>query len=301
MCLLTYVRCTLGINKSTDQLDDKVVIVTGGNAGIGFEAAMDLAERGARVILACRNEGRGTTARDRIIEATGNQDVHYRNLDLASFDSIRAFAEIIIQNESRLDILINNAGIYNKEFQKTEDGLLLMMKSNHFGPFLLTNLLLPLLKSSAPSRIINVSSVAHKSGKIDFDNLNAEKETEKSYKPYDFYANSKLCNILMTIELDRRLEGTRVTANSLHPGVVQTELISEISVLKVMKPVSKFYFKTPKEGAQTTIHLAVAPEVAGVSGRYFADCHETSTSKLAQDKEVARKLWEESEKIVKLK
>ncbi|XP_063533394.1 retinol dehydrogenase 11-like, partial [Cydia strobilella] len=296
-----YVKFTTGICKSSRHLVGKVVIVTGANAGIGFETAKNLAERGARVIMACRNEGRATVARDQIVAATGNPDVHYRHLDLASLKSVREFADNINKTEERLDILINNAAIYGSKLEKTEDGLLLGMQSNHFGPFLLTNLLLPKLKSSAPSRIVNVSSIAYERGIIDFNNLNGEKETDETIHVSKVYSASKLCNILMTVELDRQLHGTGVTVNCLHPGVVDTEILTFIPVFNQLLPLLRLFFKNSWEGAQTTVHLAVAPEVASISGRYFKDCHEAIPSKSAQDLKVARELWEVSEKFVKLK
>lgn len=300
--LWVYTKLTCGICKSSKHLVGKTVIVTGGNIGIGFETAKNLADRGARVLLACRNEGRGTAARDKIIETTGNQNVHYRHLDLTSLQSVRNFADDIIKNEERLDVLINNAGIYGSELnEKTEDGLLLGMQSNHFGPFLLTNLLLPKLKSSAPSRVVNVSSMAHKRGTVDLNNLNAENDTEETFKRTNVYSASKLCNVLMTIELAHRLKGTGVTANSLHPGVVDTDILTSIPVLKHAVPLAKAFLKNPWEGAQTTIYLAVAPEVASVTGRYFVDCREAESSSEAQDTAKARKLWDISERLVKLK
>lgn len=216
---------------------------------------------------------------------------------------MRAFAEGIIKNEKRLDILVNNAGVYEVEHQKTEDGLSLAVQTNHFGPFLLTNLLLPLLKSSAPSRIVNVSSIAHSGGKVELDNLNLEKETKETYSMSQVYQNTKLFNVLMTVELARRLEGTGVTANSLHPGVVATDILFNIKSIWVqpIKLILSVYSKTPWEGAQTTVHLAVSREVEGVSGKYYRDCHEASVSSLAQDKDMARKLWDASEKLVGLK
>lgn len=299
--LSIYLKLTCGINKCSKHMMGKVVIVTGANAGIGFETAKDLADRGARVIMACRNEGRGTTARDEIIRTTGNKDVHYRNLDLASLSSVRKFAGEILETEKRLDVLINNAAVMTGENMKTEDGLQYQMACNHFGQFLLTNLLLPMLKQSAPSRIINVSSMAYRKGVIDFSNLNMEKETGKTIKTSQLYANTKLCNVLMTIELERRLRDTGVTANCLHPGMVATDIVQS-KYATLLKPIAtKFFVKTPWEGAQTQIYLAVSPEVSGVSGRYFADCREQTTTKLAQDMTLALNLWEESERLVKLK
>ncbi|KAJ8733302.1 hypothetical protein PYW08_001600 [Mythimna loreyi] len=298
-----YCKLKTGICKCSNHLVGKVTIVTGGNKGIGYETAKNLAERGARVILACRNEGLGIAARDQIIKATGNTDVHYRQLDLSSLASVRAFADGVIKTEKRLDILINNAGVFEVDNVKTEDGLSLGAQTNHFGPFLLTNLLMPLLKTSAPSRIVTVSSEAHKNGKVEFDNLNSEKETKETYSFLNLYANTKLYNILMTVELTRRLEGTGVTANCLHPGLVETEILQLKSFwVRMLLPLAMNFSKNSWEGAQTSIYLAVSREVNGVSGKYFADCKETKVlTPLAEDKNLARKLWEVSEKLVGLK
>lgn len=295
-----YCKLTYGICKFSKHLVGKVVIVTGANNGIGYESAKNLAERGARVILACRNVGRGTAARDKIIAATGNRDVHFIQLDLASFASVRTFADNVISNENRLDILINNAGIHKTDNVKTEDGLFVGMQTNHFGPFLLTSLLLPLLKSSAPSRIINVSSMAYRSGVLDFDNINMEKETKETFSTFRAYQTSKLCNVLITSELDRILKGSGVTVNCLHPGVVDTELIAEVQIpaLKYLLPLFKYFMKNPWEGAQTTIYLAVSSEVENISGKFFSDCRIQTLTQKAQDKELARTLWEVSERLV---
>ncbi|XP_059046102.1 retinol dehydrogenase 11-like [Achroia grisella] len=294
-------KLTLGICKCSKHLVGKVVIVTGGNTGVGYETAKNLAERGARVILACRNDERGNTARDKIISDTGNQDVHYLNLDLASLKSVRYFAEKILKTEKRLDILVNNAGIYGSENVKTEDGLNLGMQVNYFGHFLLTNLLLPLLKASAPSRIINVSSLSHTTVKLNINNLNFENETTKTYDVSKVYGTSKLCNVLMTTELARLLKGTKVTVNALNPGLVDTDIISTIPWLNFIRPLIKpIMFKTVWEGAQTTIYLAVSPEVEDVSGYYYSDCRQKNTSLQAQNKDLANELWKISLKLVKL-
>uniref|UniRef100_A0A2A4IXN8 Retinol dehydrogenase n=1 Tax=Heliothis virescens TaxID=7102 RepID=A0A2A4IXN8_HELVI len=301
--LKIYCKLTTGICRSSKHLVGKVTIVTGGNKGIGYETCKDFAERGAKVILACRSERLGTAARDAIVSATGNADVHFRQLDLSSLASVRAFAEGILKTEKRLDILVNNAGVFEVENKKTEDGLLLAMQTNHFGPFLLTNLLLPLLKSSAPSRIVNVSSGAYRFGKLEFDNLNAEKETNETYSFSQVYQNTKLFNILMTVELAKRLEGTKVTTNSLHPGLVATDIILNVKNVfyKLFILFGNSFSKTSWEGAQTSIYLAVSPEVEGISGKYYSDCHEKTLKGIANDKDLARKLWDVSEKVVGLK
>ncbi|CAH0725165.1 unnamed protein product, partial [Brenthis ino] len=275
----------------------KVVIITGGNGGIGFETAKNLAERGARVIIACRSVRRAEDAIKKITEATGNKDVEYRHLDLASFRSVRKFSENILKTEQRLDVLVNNAAAGGLGNYKTEDGNHIGMQVNYFGTFLLTNLLLPILKSSAPSRIINVSSMIHKYAEMNFENLNME----KYWSDYLVYANSKLYLNLMTIELSRRLQGTNVTVNALHPGVAATKNLRIIKT-DIIRSFFKFFITFMHlnvwEAAQTSIYLAVSPEVQNVSGRYFSNCKEEKPSKLSQDIEVAKRLWNETEKIV---
>ncbi|XP_053603610.1 retinol dehydrogenase 12-like [Plodia interpunctella] len=301
LVILLYNKLTSGFCKCSKHLVGKVVIVTGANTGIGYETAKDLADRGARVLLACRSEQRGTAARDKIIANTGNKDVHFKKIDLTSLRSVREFAAEILGTEKRLDILINNAAMGSARNVKTEDGLLQGMQANYFGPFLLTYLLRPLLKSSAPSRIINVTSIAHFKAKIDLDNLNMEKETEKTFSDFQVYAVSKLCNVLMTVELARQLKGTEVTANSLHPGAVDTDIWKNIPIVKYFTFLIKPFLKTSWEGAQTTIYLAVSPDVENVSGKYFADCRQRPASELADDSNLCQNLWSTTEKMVKIK
>lgn len=297
-----YYKLSCGICKCSKHLVGKVVIITGGNAGIGYETAKDLADRGARVIIASRNTNRGNIAVEEIIEETGNIDVHFRKLDLASFDSVKEFAANILASEKRLDILINNAGFLEGCDEVAEDGMLAGMKINHFGPFLLTNLLLPLIKASTPSRIINVTSTAHFFGKIDLENLNSVKAINQSLASALVYSNTKLCNVLTTVELAKRLKGTGVTVNCLHPGLIITNILTDVKVLWInfASLIAYPFTKTVWEGAQTHIYLAVSPEVANVSGEYFSDCHLDKPSKIAKNVELARKLWDVSEKIVGL-
>lgn len=302
--LVLYCKLTYGINKCSKHLVGKVVIVTGGSAGIGFETAKDLADRGAKVIFTSIDDEQGTIARDEIVTATSNNAVFYKNLDLASLASVRSFADEIMKTEKQLDVLINNAGIIKFKNDISEDGLNSGMQINYFGPFLLTNLLLPLLKSSGPSRIINVSSMAHRFGKIDFDNLNMEKETDKSFSFTKLYSNSKLCIVLMTVELARLLNGTGVTVNCLHPGAIRTTIMGEVKKHKPWIAYLDFtqyiVARSAWEGAQTTIYLATSPEVSCVSGSYFAECREQIAA-VPGDTKLTRKLWEVSERLVKLK
>ncbi|KAM3967176.1 retinol dehydrogenase 13-like [Aphomia sociella] len=293
-----YQKLTCGICRTSAHMVGKVVIVTGANSGLGFETAKDLANRGAKVILACRSISRATEAKELIVKETGNNDIHIQRLDFTSLRSVREFCERIKQTEKRLDVLINNAGTGGMGNYMTEDGLHVGMQVNYFGPFLLTCQLISLLKKSAPTRIINVSLMIHKYGELDFDNLNME----KYWSDYLVYANSKLFINMMTLELSNRLKGTGVTVNALHPGVAATNLFRNIpsAFIRQLVEVSLgFMFQTPWEAAQTSIYLAVSPEVSDVSGKYFSDCREKAPSKLSRNQDEAKRLWLESEKLVK--
>ncbi|XP_045534946.1 retinol dehydrogenase 13-like [Papilio machaon] len=295
-----YLQLTSGICRSNAHMVGKVVIITGGSSGIGLETAKNLAERGAKVIIACRSVRRAAKAIEEIIKQTGNTNVHHRQLDLSSLKSVREFCSNIYKTEKRLDVLINNAAAGGLGSGKTEDGLHKGMQVNYFGPFLLTCLLVPLLKSSAPSRIINVSSSMHKYGEMDFDNLNME----RYWSDHLVYANSKLFLNLMTLELSRRLRGINVTANSLHPGVTATTVYKNIKnsiIREIVNTLVNFLNKDLWQASQTSVYLAVSPEVANISGRYFSDCREKQPSLLSQDLELAKRLWIESENLVDYK
>ncbi|XP_022369297.1 retinol dehydrogenase 14 [Enhydra lutris kenyoni] len=291
----------------------KTVLITGANSGLGRATAAELLRLGARVIMGCRDRARAEEAagqlRRELREAGGPEpgsddgeagELVVKELDLASLRSVRAFCQEMLQEEPRLDVLINNAGIFQCPYMKTEDGFEMQFGVNHLGHFLLTNLLLGLLKSSAPSRIVVVSSKLYKYGDINFEDLNSEQSYNKSF----CYSRSKLANILFTRELARRLEGTNVTVNVLHPGIVRTNLGRHIHIPLLVKPlfnlVSWAFFKSPVEGAQTSVYLASSPEVEGVSGKYFGDCKEEELLPKAMDESVARKLWDISEVMVGL-
>lgn len=290
-----------GVCRSKVRLDGKTVLITGANTGIGKETALDMARRGARVILACRDMTRGLIAADEIRQQSGNGNVVVKKLDLASLQSVRDLAKDVQENEDHLDILINNAGIMMCPKWRTVDGFEMQFGVNHLGHFLLTNCLLDLLKKSAPSRVVIVSSLAHEKGRIHFDdiNLDTDYQREKSYR------QSKLANVLFGRELAKRLEGTGVTVYSLHPGVIRTELgrhlLPTIALWK--KAIAMpFYLliKSPWEGAQTTIYCAVEESIANVSGLYYSDCAAKTPAPQALDDAAAKKLWDLSSSMVGL-
>jgi NAD(P)-dependent dehydrogenase (short-subunit alcohol dehydrogenase family) len=267
----------------------RICILTGGNSGIGKATVAGLAQLGATVVMACRDADRGKAAKE-IAEKTGSQSLHVMQLDLASLESVRAFAAAFAANFSRLDVLVANAGVMTRKRELTADGLEMNFGVNHVGHFLLTELLLPLLKASAASRIVVVSSNMHLSGRIDFDDLAMEKSWSGSYP------RSKLANMLFVRALSRRLDGTGVVVNGLHPGVISTELARDYSA--PIRLIAKWFFKSPEQGARTSLYLATAPEAAGISGRYFADAKEKKPGESALDDAVGERLWMETELLV---
>lgn len=279
--------------------DGKTIIITGANRGIGRTTAIDLARRGANLILACRNLESGTKVAEEIKSETGNQSVAVLPLDLSSFQSIKSFADTIKEKEDKIDVLINNAGIYGDGERKlTQDGNELHFQSNHLGPFLLTRLLVPKLKATTPSRIVNVSSEAHRLNRsIDLDDVNFEKK----YSPYTCYCVTKLENILFTNYLAGELKDSGVTVNCLHPGTIETDLLNNSAFNKYfyrwLGPLKRFLLRTEEEGAQTTIYCALEPTLENISGKYFDNCQEKRTTNLAMDLSLAKKLWDISEKM----
>ena len=309
--------CSGGVCKSQARLDGKSIIVTGSTEGIGREAAKEFYRRGARVIMACRNKEKAQKTTTEIFNAYKNVPgvvvgklVNY-TLDLSSMTSIREFCEDIIEKESNIDILVNNAGLIqeiNQGQHSTEDGFDLTIGTNHLGPFLLTNLLLEKLSQSnhKPARVINVSSRAYEWGKIHTENLNfgAAVPFPGAFKAY---GQSKLCNIFFTQELAKRTKDLNISTYALHPGTVKTNIATgkfpwyfTMIVKCISLPLMWLFSKTATQGAQTTIYCAVDESIASESGRYYVDCKETSLKSIANDKETARKLWELSEKLVKL-
>lgn len=291
-----------GICRSHAKLHGRTVVITGANTGIGKETAWDMAMRGARVIMACRDLTRGEAAATEIRSSTGNTNVVVQQLNLASLGSVRQFAREFIATETRLDILINNAGIMLCPKSFTVDGFESQFAVNHLGHFLLTNLLLDMLKASTPSRVVTVSSIAHQGGKIHYDDLNFDK---KGYNSVIAYKQSKLANLLFSRELARRTKGTGVTSYSLHPGVIRTELWrhsqSKYPTLSSMLSAPAWLLmKTPREGAQTTIYCAVTEGLEEKSGYYFSDCQVKEPALEGRDDLAALRLWGVSAGLVGL-
>ncbi|XP_028165116.1 retinol dehydrogenase 11-like [Ostrinia furnacalis] len=286
--------------KCTARLDGKTVLVTGGSMGIGLATARDLARRGARLILTCVNEHTAKAAAEELIATTGNQDIHYRQLDLSSFDNIQNFAQDINENFDKLHILLNNAGKSCQPTDKiriTEDGIESTMQVNFVGGALLTLLLLPKLNASKPSRIVNTSSKAFKTHQFILDDIT-------TYRPifaWKIYSNSKLCVLLWTKALSRRLPDG-ITANALHPGTVNTNIYvtkNDRLMNYIFTMLVRFVFKTPAEGAQTSIHCCVASSLEGVTGQYLADCQISESVEAFDDFEYTEKIWEKTMAVIK--
>ncbi|CAH2059105.1 unnamed protein product, partial [Iphiclides podalirius] len=296
--LRLYARYTCGEYKGTEKMEGKTVIVTGCTSGIGKETARELAKRGAKVIMACRNVDVAERIKKELVAETNNANIVVKALDLSSFSSIRAFADDVIKSETRLDVLIHNAG-YAGSFTKRRsvDGIELTMATNHYGPFLLTHLLIKLLKKSTPSRVVVVASSLYRIGSFDATNPNPV----DSFPAYLYYV-SKEANILFTRELARRLDGTGVTANCLHPGLIDTGIWRSVPrpLSWALALIIKGFFKTPAQGCQTSVMLAADDGLLKTTGKYFSDCRESELSSSASDMARARKLWEVSEKMVKL-
>jgi NAD(P)-dependent dehydrogenase (short-subunit alcohol dehydrogenase family) len=275
-------------------LDGKVGVVTGATSGIGQETAIALAGMGMRLALVCRDLGRGEATIAAIRERTGNADVTLHRADLSLQADIRRVADELLAQCPRIDLLVNNAGIVNLRRETTPDGIESVFATNHLAYFLLTLLLMPRLRESAPSRIVNVASDAHRIGRIDFDDLGSERR----YKAMRVYGTSKLANILFTYELARRLAGSGVTVNCVHPGAVATRLGQNNGrVATLLTKVLAGFFRTPAQGAATSIRVATDPALAAVTGAYFANGKQKRSSRASLDEAVARRLWEVSAEL----
>ncbi len=275
-------------------LKGKVCLVTGGNTGLGKSTATALARMGGHVIILSRDKARGEAAVAEIKSQTGNQQVDLLLGDLGSQQSTRSAVAEFKSRYNKLHVLVNNAGVNVGNRVLTPDGIESTFAINHLGPFLFTNLLLDVLKASAPSRVVNISSGAHTAGNIQLDDL----QFEKKYSAFRAYAQSKLANVLFTTELARRLAGTGVTVNAVDPGTVRTSLGSDQWIFRLA--VKLPFFVSPDQGAQTAVHVATAPEIEGVTGKYFAKSKEKTPSKRAQDAALAKQLWDISAKLTNL-
>ncbi|MFY0525056.1 SDR family oxidoreductase [Archangium gephyra] len=277
-------------------MNEKTVVVTGANSGVGLATATELARRGATVVMVCRSPERGEQALKEARQRSGSDKLELMRCDLGSLESIRTFAREFQARHSALDVLINNAGVITTKRETTRDGFESQLGVNHLGHFLLTNLLLEQLRRAPQGRIINVSSGAHKTGAIHWE----DPHLTQGFGVWKAYSQSKLANILFTKALAERLRGTAITANSLHPGAVGTSLGVDRQT-GFGKPIMKFlglFFLTPEQGAETSVYLAASDEVTSVSGEYFYKKKRAPVSKRAQDRELAERLWTWSEKQV---
>jgi NAD(P)-dependent dehydrogenase (short-subunit alcohol dehydrogenase family) len=285
----------------------KTCLVTGANSGIGKETALGLARMGAQVVLVCRNEEKGRQALEDIRRETGSSQLDLLIADMSSFESVRAVAAQIHQRYSRLDVLINNAGTAVARRTLSTDGIEMTIAGNHLGPALLTLLLLDLLKSSAPSRVVNVSSEAHRGARFDLNSPQPaapnDGQPRRGFGPpasLKLYGQSKLMMNAFTFELARRLQGTGVTVNCLHPGVVATNIWPKDAplIFRMIMAVAKPFMLTPKRGAETSLYLATSPEVVTVSGQYFIKSKRADSSPLSRDPKVIARVWELTEKTI---
>lgn len=285
------------MTEAQQNMDGKLCLVTGASSGIGRITAQELAKMGAEVVMVGRNEEKTKSAAAEIQASTGNKP-DYLLADLSSQGEIRDLAREFRSRHNRLDVLVNNAGAVYTEYGETEDGIERTFAVNHLNYFLLTNLLLGLLKDSAPARIVNVASGAHQGAELDFEDL----DTKQNYGIMKAYGRSKLANIMFTYELVRRLEGTGVTANALHPGAVSTSLGSNNEVWYARPVLALFHLFaiTPEKGAETSIYLASSPEVEDVTGQYFAKKRPISSSDASYSGAAAKRLWRVSEGLTGL-
>jgi len=279
-------------------MQGKVCMVSGATSGIGKATALGLAQMGATVVMVSRDRARGEAAQSEIKTKSGNNAVDLLIADLSSQQSVRQLAENFKRNYTQLHVLINNAGVFMLTRRETVDGLEMTFAVDYLAPFLLTNLLLDVLKASAPARIVNVSSESHEAGYIKMDDLQAK----KGYRPMRVYGQAKLALVLFTYELARRLQGTGVTANCLHPGLVATN-IAQRDLWPIARTAAKlvlFFGISPEEGAKTSIYLASSPDVEGVTGKYFVKSIPKRSTPISYNESLQQQLWEESAKLVNL-
>ena len=282
-----------------EEMAGRVCLITGASNGIGKETAVGLAARGARVIMVARDPARGEAALADVRDRSASGDVELLLADLASLDEVRRLAREVRDRHDRLHVLVNNAGAFNSQRSETKDGFETTFGVNHLAHFLLTAELLDVVRASAPARIVNVSSAAHIGARLDFDDL----QSQRHYGGMRAYGKSKLANVLFTYELARRLEGTGVTANAVHPGVVLTGFGRNNTGLmglgfEVFHIFARPFLLTPERGADTTIYLASSPGVEGVTGKYFVKRVAVPSTPSSYDEATQKRLWEVSEQLV---
>lgn len=278
-------------------MKDKIVLITGANSGLGAAAAMELAQMGAQVIMVCRNEDSGRSASQKIKKQVPSAILDLLIADFSAQSSIRSLALQVLERYDRLDVLINNAGAINSKRLTTVDGLEMTFAVNHLGYFLLTNLLLDLLRQSAPSRVINVSSAAHHRSPLDFNDL----QNEVDYNRWIAYGRSKLANIYFTYSLAKKLERDGITVNCMHPGLVATGFGRNGNTdIRFGMRLGRPFLLSPKKGAETIVWLASSAEVENVTGKYFEKKRNTRTSDVSYKTEIAEKLWIASEMLTGL-
>lgn len=278
-------------------MQGKTVLITGATDGIGKETARALAKQGATVVIVGRNREKSARVLAELKQTTGNPNIELLLADLSSMKEVRALADAFKAKHDRLDVLVNNAGAIYDSRQVTVDGYERTFATNHLAYFLLTSLLLDLLKKSAPARIVNVASETHKSGKLDFDDL----QSEKNFAAFTVYGTSKLANVLFTYELARRLAGTGITANCLHPGVISSGFGNSTNrLLRLGFALVRPFMTDAVKGAETTIYCASSPDVEGVTGEYFKNQRPYPSRKLTHNEAIAKRLWDVSERLTSL-
>lgn len=280
-------------------MKDRVCVITGGTDGIGKATAYELAVQGARLLIHGRDPEKGARAVAELKARSGNPAIEFLQADFGSLADVRRLAAAVLERTPRVDVLVNNAGAVFVKRTLSKDGHELTFAVNHLAPFLLTHLLLDALKSAAPSRIVTTASDAHRRSKIVFDDL----QTTGKYSPMGAYGSSKLANVLFTRALAKRLEGTAVTATSVHPGLVRSNFgannANDVSPLvKAVFGLVMRFARSPEKGAETVIYLAASPQVQGASGGYYVDCKLTPPSSAAEDDAAAERLWQVSEQLV---
>jgi len=304
LLLFLYKELTMGMYRRVVDMTGKVVVITGGNSGVGLETARSLAMRGARVILGCRSRERGMQAVTDIKRTTNNEKVHFYPLDLLDLKSVRKFAKDIGGDFEKIDILINNAGMADgrkdRVVTRSKDKFEITLQTNHLSHFLLTNLLKAKLAAAGDARVINVSSMASQFGNIDLNNLNYEKDETVGNRSYH---NSKLMNILFTKELSRRWSDIGVTSFALHPGFVRTNIFNDLPGGSVFISLAFLVGKNNMQGAQTSLYLSCEPGIEHMTGEYFVDCKPTTrwmNKVQAMDKDLCAGLWDKSAQLLSI-